>query len=115
MPLEWAGTQNNLGSALLGLSRRDTGTEYVSLAMAAFVSALEERTRERVPIDWAASQSNLGNALTELGERTGNRQLLEQAREAYRSALEVLNVSEASRYRETAQRGLDKVMFLLEQ
>ena len=115
MPLEWAARQNNLGSALLGLGRRDTGTEYLNLAVTAFLGALEERKRERVPIDWAASQNNLGNALTELGKRTGNRQLLEQARDAYRSALEVLNVSDASRYRETAQHGLDKVSSMLKQ
>ena len=97
------------------LGAKNTGTEYLRLAEAAYLSALDERRRERVPIEWAASQNNLGNALTALGERTGSRQLLEQARDAYLSALEVLNVSEAPRYRDTVQRSLDKVMVKLQQ
>ena len=89
--------------------------EYLRLAEEAYLRALGERTPERVPIEWAASQNNLGNALVALGERTGSRHLLEQARDAYLSALEVLNVSDAPRYRDTVQRSLDEVMVKLEQ
>jgi hypothetical protein len=39
--------------------------------VAAYQSAVEEQTRERVPLDWAMTQTNLGNALQVLGAREG--------------------------------------------
>ena len=63
VPLAWATTQNNLGSALAVLGKRESGTARLEQAVAAFTEALKERTRERVPLDWAATQNNLGNAL----------------------------------------------------
>ena len=56
--------------------------------MAAYHSALEERTRARVPLDWAQTQSNLGNALQALGGRESGLARLEEAVAAYRAALE---------------------------
>ena len=74
VPLDWAGTQNNLGNALSTLGERESGTARLEEAVAAYRAALEERTRERVPLDWAMTQNNLGNALwsaRRAGERDG--------------------------------------------
>jgi tetratricopeptide (TPR) repeat protein len=62
-PLDWAGTQNNLGDALVMLGERESGTARLEAAVAAFRAALEEWTRERVPLNWALTQSNPGHAL----------------------------------------------------
>ena len=52
-------------------------------AIAAYRSALEEYTRDRVPLDWASTQNNLGYALRELGEREGGTARLEEAVAAF--------------------------------
>jgi Tetratricopeptide repeat len=57
-------------------------------AVAAYRSALQERTRCRVPLHWAMTQNNLGNALVRLGERQGETARLEEAVAAYRLALQ---------------------------
>ena len=72
VPLDWAGTQNNLGNALWRLGERESGTARLEEAVAAYRAALEERTRERVPLDWATTQNNLGTALSDAG-RAGER------------------------------------------
>ncbi|MBV9812436.1 MAG: tetratricopeptide repeat protein [Acetobacteraceae bacterium] len=87
-PLGWAGTQNNLGTALQMLGGRESGTARLEEAVAAYRAALEEWTRERVPLDWAMTQNNLGNALARLGERESGTARLEEAVAAYRDALE---------------------------
>ena len=61
-------TQTNLGSALLVLAGRESGTAKLEEAVAAYREALKEQTRERVPLDWAMTQNNLGIALRVLGE-----------------------------------------------
>ena len=58
-----------LGTALATLSERESGTEGLEQAVAAFTEALTERTRERVPLDWAATQNNLARAVRILRER----------------------------------------------
>ena len=63
VPLDWAMTQNNLGTALSNLGERESGTAKLEEAVAAYREALKERTRERVPLDWAMTQNNLGLAL----------------------------------------------------
>jgi Tetratricopeptide repeat len=69
VPLQWAGTQNNLSTALRTLGARESGTALLEEAVAACLAALEELTRERVPLQWAMTQNNLGLALASLGER----------------------------------------------
>ena len=71
MPLDWAMTQNNLGSALQRLGGRGSGTARLAEAVAAYRSALEELTRERVPLKWEATQNNLKAALDLLEKRLG--------------------------------------------
>ena len=73
MPLEWAGTQNNLGNALSTLGERESGTARLNEAVAAYREALKESTRERVPLQWAMTQNNLGVALNLLEARTPKR------------------------------------------
>ena len=51
MPLDWAGTQNNLGTALETLGERESGTARLEEAVAAYRAALQEYTRERVPLN----------------------------------------------------------------
>jgi tetratricopeptide (TPR) repeat protein len=87
-PLDWAATQNDLGTALGTLGGRESGTVRVEEAVAAFRAALEERTRERVPLDWAMTQNNLGAALWRLGVRESGTARLEESVAASRAALE---------------------------
>ena len=87
-PLDWAQTQNNLGTALWRLGEREAGTARLEEAVKAFNAALEERTRDRVPLQWAGTQNNIGNALWSLGEREAGTDRLEEAVKAYRAALE---------------------------
>ena len=88
VPLNWATTQNNLGTALSTLGERESGTARLQEAVAAYHAALEEFTRERVPLDWAMTQNNLGTALRALGERESDTARLQEAVAAYRAALE---------------------------
>ena len=87
MSLQWATTQNNLGTTLRSLGERESGTARLEEAVAAYRAALTERTRERVPLDWAMTQNNLGNALGSLGERENGTARLEEAVAAFRGAL----------------------------
>jgi tetratricopeptide (TPR) repeat protein len=50
VPLEWAATQDELGTALTRLGQREAGTAKLEAAVAAYQEALKERTRERVPL-----------------------------------------------------------------
>jgi Tetratricopeptide repeat len=65
VPLAWATTQNNLGTALSTLGAREGGTARLEEAVAAYRAALEEWTRDRVPLDWAASTGNQGTSCPE--------------------------------------------------
>ncbi len=94
VPLDWAATQNNLGTALSALGERESGTGRLEEAVAAYQAALEERTRERVPLDWAMTQNNLGTALSTLGARESDLDLLTQALAAIRNSYE-MTVKEA--------------------
>ena len=86
-PLQWAMTQNNLGTALGQLGEWETGTARLEEAVAAFRAALLERTRDKVPQQWAKTQNNLGLALTTLGARESGTARLEEAVAACRAAL----------------------------
>jgi Tetratricopeptide repeat len=93
VPLDWAGTQNNLGHALSTLGERESGTARLEEAVVAYRAALGERTRERVPLQWAMSTGMQGVALRILAERRRDLAMAEQAQaqinvafEAYRDA-----------------------------
>jgi len=94
VPLEWAMTQNKLGSTLRALGLREQalglqepGTAHLEEAVAAFREALKEYRRDRVPLDWARTQNRLGNALRALGERESGTVHLEEAVAVFRAAL----------------------------
>jgi hypothetical protein len=98
VPLDWATTQSNLGLALSRLGERESGTERLLEAVAAYRDALKERTRERAPLDWARTQNDLGTALGALGERESGTAGLEEAVAAVRAALEVFAAAGADHY-----------------
>jgi hypothetical protein len=58
MPLDWAGTQNNLGLALRVIGERESGTARLEEAVAAYRDALQEYTCARVaPMGHDSEQS----------------------------------------------------------
>ncbi|MGQ0446675.1 MAG: tetratricopeptide repeat protein, partial [Beijerinckiaceae bacterium] len=105
-PLDWARTQNNLGTALRVLGERESGTARLDEAVAAYREALEENTRARVPLDWAMTQMNLGNALFRLGERESGTARLKEAVAAYRAVLIVATRERAPRIWASTQHDL---------
>jgi tetratricopeptide (TPR) repeat protein len=90
VPLQWATTQNNLGTALLRLGERESGTVRLEEAVEAYRNALQERTRERMPLDWAGMQNNLGITLQTLGERESGTARLGEAIAAWDECLTVM-------------------------
>jgi hypothetical protein len=90
VPLDWATTQNNLGSALRALGAREGGTARLEEAVAAYRAALEELTRERVPLQWAAGLGNQGVALMLIADRTNNLVVAEAAARQIETAYEML-------------------------
>jgi tetratricopeptide (TPR) repeat protein len=87
VPLAWASAQNNLGTALVVLGLRESGTEKLEEAVIAYREALKEYTRERVPLRWARVQDNLGSAFWRLGQRESGTAKLEEAVATFREAL----------------------------
>ena len=74
VPLDWAGTQNNLGIALAMLGEREGGTAKLEEAVRSFRAALEEYTRERDPLQWASDAEQSRQCASEprrAGERDG--------------------------------------------
>ena len=90
MPLDWAMTQNNLGTALRALGERESGTAKLEEAVAAYREALKEWTRERVPLDWARSFGNEGVALMFLAERRRDAAMAETALSQINTAFETM-------------------------
>lgn len=86
-PEEWAGTQNNLGNALV---ERITGNSADNLdkGIDCYKLALEVYQRDVFPEDWAMTQNNLGTAYKsrENGDRSEN---IEIAIQHYFAALDV--------------------------
>ena len=82
-----ASLQMALGVALMAMGERESETERLEQAVAAYTEALKEHTRERVPLDWAMAQNNLGAALAVLGKRESGTERLEQAMVAFTEAL----------------------------
>jgi tetratricopeptide (TPR) repeat protein len=86
-PLDWAGTQNNLGIALSILGERRGDEAQLQEAVTAYREALKEYTRERAPLQWAMTQNNLGNVFRALGDLRGDEAQLRESVTAYREAL----------------------------
>ena len=77
-----------MGNALADLGRRAWGTARLKKAVAAYLEALQEFTRERTPLDSAVFQNNLGNALFSLGRREWGTARLKKAVAAFCEALQ---------------------------
>jgi hypothetical protein len=78
--------QDGLGVALVTIGERESGTQHLTEAVAAYRAALEEYTQARAPHDRAMTEGNLGTALLRLGRRTRNANELCQALQAHTSA-----------------------------
>ena len=87
LPIEWAGTQNNL--AIVYSDRiRDDRAENLELAITGYQAALTVRTQADLPMEWAATQNNLAFAYSNRirGDRAEN---LESSIAGYQAALSV--------------------------
>jgi len=93
VPLHWATTQNNLGTALQTLGERERGTARLEEAVLAYRAALEEITCERVPLDWAMSFGNQGVALMQLADRTKDGAMAETAVRQLEAAFETMRAA----------------------
>src|SRR5262249_58808538 len=109
VPLDWAATQNDLGTVLQALGGRESGTAKLEEAVAAYREALKERTRERVPIEWARSFGNEGIALMFLAERQGDLAIATTALSQINTAFETMrdggNAPSAAYYERQLPRG----------
>ncbi|MDJ0707665.1 MAG: CHAT domain-containing protein [Leptolyngbyaceae cyanobacterium MO_188.B28] len=87
MPVEWAGTMNNLATAYKDRIRGDRG-ENIEQAIKACQQALTVMTQTAIPVEWAATMNTLANAYVESirGDRGEN---IEQAIKAYKECLTV--------------------------
>ncbi len=86
-PLDYAMTQNNLGTAYSDLAALEDRAGNLRQAVAAYEQALRFYTPEAAPLAYATTQNNLGNAyrdLAALEDRAGN---LRQAVDAFEQAL----------------------------
>jgi hypothetical protein len=72
------------------LGQRNSGTAQLEEAVAAFKSALEEYTRERIPLDWAATIGNQGIAIIMIADRTNDGAKAEAALQQIQTAIETL-------------------------
>ncbi|MFG5381760.1 tetratricopeptide repeat protein [Yoonia sp. R2-816] len=104
---------NDLGNALCLLGERQTGTERLEQAVAAYTSALNKRDRSQSPTDWAMTQNNLGNAQAILGARESGTDHLEQAVTAFGAALQVKTPDSPPQYRATIQNNLGNTWAIL--
>jgi tetratricopeptide (TPR) repeat protein len=110
VPLEWAGTQHNLGVALWTLGRRESDPARLTEAVVAFHEALKERTREKAPLQWAMTQIALGNAVMGLGERESDPARLTEAVVAFQEALKEVTREKAPFYWAMTQHNLGGVL-----
>ncbi|MDE5083757.1 MAG: tetratricopeptide repeat protein, partial [Trichodesmium sp. St18_bin1] len=84
-PINWAATQNNLGTAYWERIRGDKD-QNIEAAIAAYEQALLVLTQTDFPMDWAMTQHNLGTAYSDRirGEKAQN---IEAAIAAFQQAL----------------------------
>jgi tetratricopeptide (TPR) repeat protein len=62
VPLDWAGTQNNLGIALQTLGERESGTQYLEEAVGAFQKSLKVFQAADATHDVETTTNNLVSA-----------------------------------------------------
>ena len=94
---------NDLGIALATLGARDSGTERLEQAVAAYQQALKEYTRDRVPLDWAMTQYNWAKTELTLFEKTAQAAHLDRAQDLLRAAAAEFAAAGASHYVDVAE------------
>ena len=93
-PMDYAMTQNNLGTAYRTLGEVEAKPENCKKAINACEEALKVRTLDRFPMDYAMTQNNLGNAYGTLGEVEAKPENCKKAINAYEEALKVFTKEE---------------------
>jgi tetratricopeptide (TPR) repeat protein len=88
-PVLWSMTQNNLGTTLGELGRREGSQAHLEEAATALRAALEERPQDKMPLPWATTQMSLANVLSKLGEHERGTAHFEEAAAHYEAALVV--------------------------
>ncbi|PZR84319.1 MAG: hypothetical protein DLM68_13070, partial [Hyphomicrobiales bacterium] len=109
-PLEWATTQNNLGTALKDLGTRESGTARLEEAVEAHQEATQELTRARVPVQWAVTQHNLAVVYRALFEKDREPRHLDDAILAIDGALEQFRTANKSRLIQMAEPLREKIL-----
>jgi tetratricopeptide (TPR) repeat protein len=112
VPLQWATTQNNLGNALREIGERESGTQRLEEAVAAFRAALEEWTRERVPLQWAFTQMNLASVYRALFNKDHQLRHLDDALKAADGGLEEFRKANAAYYIDKAEQQRAEILAL---
>ena len=88
-PMNYAATQNNLGTAYQILAEAKDKPENCQLAVKAFQEALKVYTPDRFPMDYAMTQNNLGTAYQILAEAKDKPENCQLAIKAFQKALEI--------------------------
>lgn len=79
--------ENSLGTALLQMSKQDSGTALLHDSVASLRAALEKQD-DLTPMARAVAKNNLGSALRTLGERENRMDCLREAIELFRVAIQ---------------------------
>ena len=64
VPMDWAATQNNLGTALQVLGQREKDTRLLKKSVEAYKNVLKEWTRKRVPLNWGPKHWHSNSSTT---------------------------------------------------
>jgi tetratricopeptide (TPR) repeat protein len=88
VPLQWATTQNDLGTALARLGERESGTSSFEAAAKALRNAQAVYTRESDPSRWVRLQNSIGYTFVLIAERTTDATYVEEAVSILRAGLE---------------------------
>jgi hypothetical protein len=110
VPIEWAETQNNLGTALGALDALESGTVRLEEAITAFRQALQEFTRTHLPLRWARTQENLALVHVAFFNKDPQPRHLDAALEAVNGALQEYRKANATYDIGTAERLREKIL-----
>lgn len=86
--LQYASTQNNLGTAYWNLAQQIQPIDHLKAAIAAYSEALQYCDPNQDALQYAMIQTNLGTAYWNLAQHSPSELLLQSAIEAYQTALQ---------------------------
>ncbi len=86
--LQYAATQNNLGTAHWNLAQQIQPVDHLKAAIIAYTEALHYCDQQRDPLQYAMIQTNLGTAYWNLAQHRPSEELLQSAIEAYQNSLQ---------------------------